>query len=131
MKKPASFRVLLLTSALAATSVTLAMPAAAHHGWSWAEAEETTLQATITAISLNPPHPELTVTDADGTEWMIELGNPGRTERAGFVDGTAKVGDTITVLGNRSLDQAERLMKAVRITLAGTNYDFYPERIDA
>ncbi|MCZ8078247.1 MAG: DUF6152 family protein [Rhodobacteraceae bacterium] len=131
MKKPASFRVLLLTSALAATSVTLAMPAAAHHGWSWAEAEETTLQATITAISLNPPHPELTVTDADGTEWMIELGNPGRTERAGFVDGTAKVGDTITILGNRSLDQAERLMKAVRITLAGTNYDFYPERIDA
>jgi hypothetical protein len=131
MKKPASFRVLLLTSALAATSVTLAMPAAAHHGWSWAEAEETTLQATITAISLNPPHPELTVTDADGTEWMIELGSPGRTERAGFVDGTAKVGDTITILGNRSLDQAERLMKAVRITLAGTNYDFYPERIDA
>lgn len=131
MKKPASFRVLLLTSALAATSVTLAMPAAAHHGWSWAEAEETTLQATITAISLNPPHPELTVTDADGTEWVIELGNPGRTERAGFVDGTAKVGDTITILGNRSLDPAERLMKAVRITLAGTNYDFYPERIDA
>lgn len=131
MKKPASFRVLLLTSALAATSVTLAMPAAAHHGWSWAEAEETTLQATITAISLNPPHPELTVTDATGTEWVIELGNPGRTERAGFVDGTAKVGDTITILGNRSLDQAERLMKAVRITLAGTNYDFYPERIDA
>ena len=131
MKKPASFRVLLLTSALAATSVTLAMPAAAHHGWSWAEAEETTLQATITAISLNPPHPELTVTDADGTEWVIELGNPGRTERAGFVDGTAKVGDTITILGNRSLDQAERLMKAVRITLGGTNYDFYPERIDA
>ena len=131
MKKPASFRVLLLTSALAATSVTLAMPAAAHHGWSWAEAEETTLQATITAISLAPPHPELTVTDADGNEWTIELGNPGRTERAGFVDGTAKVGDTITILGNRSLDQNERLMKAVRITLSGTNYDFYPERIDA
>jgi len=130
MKKPASFRVLLLTSALAATSVTLAMPASAHHGWSWAEAEETTLQATITAISLAPPHPELTVTDADGTEWVIELGNPGRTERAGFVEGTAKVGDTITILGNRSLDQNERVMKAVRITLAGTNYDFYPERID-
>jgi hypothetical protein len=131
MKKPASFRVLLLTSALAATSVTLAMPAAAHHGWSWAEAEETTLQATITAISLSPPHPELTVTDADGNEWVIELGNPGRTERAGFVEGTAKVGDAVTILGNRSLDQNERLMKAVRITLGSTNYDFYPERIDA
>lgn len=131
MKKPASFRVLLLTSALAATSVTLAMPAAAHHGWSWAEAEETTLQATITAISLTPPHPELTVTDTDGNDWVIELGNPGRTVRAGFVDGTAKVGDAVTILGNRSLDQKERLMKAVRITLGSTNYDFYPERIDA
>ncbi len=131
MKKPASFRVLLLTSALAATSVTLAMPAAAHHGWSWAEAEETTLQATITSISLSPPHPELTVTDAEGNDWVIELGNPGRTERAGFVEGTAKVGDAVTILGNRSLDQNERLMKAVRITLGSTNYDFYPERIDA
>lgn len=131
MKKPASFRVLLLTSALAATSVTLAMPASAHHGWSWAEAEEVAMEATITAISLNPPHPELTVTDAEGNEWVIELGNPGRTTRAGFVDGVAKAGDTVTILGNRSLDPDERLMKAVRITLGGVNYDFYPERIDA
>lgn len=131
MKKPASFRVLLLTSALAASSVTLAMPATAHHGWSWAESEEVVMEATITAISLNPPHPELTVTDAEGNEWVIELGNPGRTTRAGFVEGTAKAGDAVTILGNRSLDPEERVMKAVRITLAGTNYDFYPERIDA
>lgn len=130
MKKPAPFRVLLLASALAGASVTLAAPSFAHHGWSWAEAEETTLQATITAISLAPPHPELTVTDAEGREWVIELGNPGRTTRAGFVEGTAQVGDTVTILGNRALD-GQPLMKAVRITLNGTNYDFYPERIDA
>lgn len=128
MKKPAPFRVLLLASALAGASVTLATPVLAHHGWSWAEAEETTLQATITAISLAPPHPELTVTDETGREWVIELGNPGRTERAGFGEATAKPGDAVTILGNRALDGTP-LMKAVRITLNGTDYDFYPERI--
>ncbi|MEZ5753524.1 MAG: hypothetical protein R3D90_01750 [Paracoccaceae bacterium] len=55
MKKPAPFRVLLLASALAGASVTLAAPSFAHHGWSWAESEETTLQATITAISSPRP----------------------------------------------------------------------------
>jgi hypothetical protein len=103
----------------------------AHHGWSWAEADESVLEGTIAAISLSPPHPELTVEDADGTVWNVELGNPTRTERAGFVEGTAAPGDTVTVLGNRSLDPEEKLMKAVRITLKGVNHDFYPERIDA
>jgi hypothetical protein len=129
MKTPAPFRVLLLASTLAGASVTLATPVLAHHGWNWAEPEETTLNATITAISLAPPHPELTVTDATGREWTIELGNPGRTERAGFVDGTAQLGDSVTILGNRALD-GQAVMKAVRITLNGTDHDFYPERID-
>ena len=38
-------------------------------------------------------------------------------------------GDTIVILGNRSLDQAEKRMKAVRITVAGKVFDIYPERI--
>jgi hypothetical protein len=131
MKRPVPFRALLLASALAGASVSLAAPVLAHHGWAWAEAEETELRATITAVSLAPPHPELTVTDAEGQVWTIELGNPGRTERAGFIEGVAKAGDAVTILGNRSLDPAERVMKAVRITLDGQNYDFYPERIDS
>lgn len=129
MKKPVPFRALLLASALAGASVTLAAPVFAHHGWNWAEADETVLQATITAISLAPPHPELTVSDAEGREWTIELGNPRRTQGAGFVEGTAKPGDTVTILGNRALD-GSAVMKAVRLTLNGTNHDFYPERID-
>jgi hypothetical protein len=129
MKKAAPFRVLLLASALAAASLTLAVPVFAHHGWNWAEPDETTLDATITAISLAPPHPELTVTDATGRKWTIELGNPSRTERAGFTEGTAKQGDSVTILGNRALD-GQSVMKAVRITLNGTDHDFYPERID-
>ena len=129
MTRRTPFRVLLLASALSAATVTLAPPALAHHGWSWAESEETVLEATITAISLAPPHPELTVTDADGREWTIELGNPRRTESAGFTESTANPGDSITILGNRALD-GRAVMKAVRITLNGTDHDFYPERID-
>jgi hypothetical protein len=35
------------------------------------------------------------------------------------------------VLGNRNKDKEKLHMKAVRITLAGKNYDMYPERIQA
>ncbi len=106
----------------------LAGTAAAHHGWAWAEGEQTTLEGTIETISFAPPHPSLTVM-SDGTVWQIDLGNPRQTERSGFAEGSAKVGDAITVLGNKSADESEKLMKAVRITVAGKNFDMYPERI--
>ncbi len=67
-------------------------------------------------------------TQTDGV-WLIELGNPGRTEQSGFVEGVAKIGDPIVALGNRSLDSTEKRMKAVRITVSGKVYDIYPERI--
>lgn len=101
----------------------------AHHGWSWAEGEKTTLVGTIRSISMSPPHPTLQVAAAGGAVWQVDLGNPGQTERSGFRGDTAKIGDAITVLGNRHLDKTKTHMKAVRITLAGKNYDMYPERI--
>ncbi len=107
----------------------LATPALAHHGWSWAESEKMTLQGTIKTISMAPPHPTLHVTAADGTVWQVDLGNPRQTEASGFTAKTAKPGDAVTVLGNRSQDKAKAHMKAVRITIAGKNYDMYPERI--
>ncbi|MDQ0511676.1 DUF6152 family protein [Ancylobacter amanitiformis] len=104
-------------------------PALAHHGWSWANSEKMTLQGTIKTISMAPPHPTLHVTAADGTLWQVDLGNPRQTADSGFTGNTAKPGDAITVLGNRNLDSAKAHMKAVRITIAGKNYDMYPERI--
>ena len=101
----------------------------AHHGWSWAEGEKTTLQGTIRSISMATTHPTLQVADNEGQSWQVDLGNPGQTERSGFREDTAKPGDAITVLGNRDLDKSKLHMKAVRITLAGRNYDIYPERI--
>ncbi len=107
----------------------LAAPALAHHGWSWAESEQMTLQGTIKTISMAPPHPTLHVTASDGVVWQVDLGNPRQTADSGFTGDTAKPGDAITVLGNRDRDSAKPHMKAVRITLAGKNYDMYPERI--
>ncbi|MGF6172442.1 DUF6152 family protein [Ensifer sp. 4252] len=101
----------------------------AHHGWSWAEADQIELAGTIREISMAPPHPTLQVeTEKDGL-WRVELGNPRQTERSGFVEGVAKVGDQIVALGNRSLDPNEKRMKAVRVTVAGKTFDIYPERI--
>jgi hypothetical protein len=112
-----------------ALGLLLATVAYAHHGWSWAEADQIELSGTIREISMAPPHPTLRVeTETDGV-WRVELGNPRLTERSGFVEGVAKVGDPIVAQGNRSLDRSEKRMKAVRITVAGKVYDIYPERI--
>lgn len=107
----------------------LARSALAHHGWGWAVDEQSELKGTIRAISMAPPHPTLQVVAADGVLWQIDLGNPSQTARANFTAETAKVGDAITVLGNRHQDASKRQMKAVRITIGGKNYDMYPERI--
>ena len=124
MTKP-NRRLVLGLVALGALAVA---PALAHHGWAWAEGEQMTLQGRISKISMAPPHPMLMV-EAQGKLWQVDLGNPNQTERSGFRGDTAKVGDAITALGNRHLDKAKLHMKAVRITIAGKNYDMYPERI--
>ena len=45
------------------------------------------------------------------------------------MEDTAKVGDQIVVIGHRSRDEAEKRMKAVRITVNGKTYDVYPNRV--
>ena len=105
------------------------LPALAHHGWNWAEDQQSELKGTVKSVSMAPPHPSLKVTAADGKEWLIDLANPGQTERSGFTAASAKTGDAIVVLGNRSRDKSQLWMKAVRITVAGKTYDLYPERI--
>ncbi|WP_037071512.1 DUF6152 family protein [Rhizobium sp. CF142] len=110
-------------------SATVASGAAAHHGWSWAEADQIELRGTIQQISMGGPHPTLDVTTVDDGVWRVELGNPRQTERAGFVEGVAKPGDQVIALGNRSQDRTEKRLKAVRITIGEKRYDIYPERI--
>ena len=107
----------------------ISMQAFAHHGWAWAEQEQSELKGTITEISMAPPHPALRVKDQDGRLWQVDLGNPNQTQRSGFSGDTAKVGDDITVLGNRTKEPNKAHIKAVRITVGGKQYDMYPERI--
>ena len=119
----------LLKSVLVTAFAGSSLPALAHHGWSWAEVEQTELTGTIQAISMAPPHPTLTVRASDGTVWRVELSNPNQTARSGFTAKSGKPGDTIVILGNRNRDKSKAHMKAVRITINGKNYDMYPERI--
>lgn len=114
---------------LAFAAVLLTQRAVAHHGWAWAEDEQSTLAGRIQSVSMSAPHPTLQVTDAAGATWQVDLGNPSQTERSGFTGESAKAGDAITVLGNRHRDRARNHMKAVRITISGRNFDLYPERI--
>lgn len=124
---PSMTKPTLALSSLAGAAL-LAGAAMAHHGWSWAEADQINLTGKLTSISFAPPHPTLELDTADGA-WRIELGNPGLTLRSGFVEGVVAVGDEITVRGNRSLDPNEKRLKAVRVIVSGKNYDIYPNRI--
>src|SRR5690606_16379858 len=64
---------------LCATAMALfTMQAFAHHGWAWAEEEQSELKGTITEISMVPPHPTLRVKDQDGRLWQVDLGNPNQ-----------------------------------------------------
>jgi hypothetical protein len=119
-----------MTAFVIAAFVT-SIPAVAHHGWDWAQAEQTEMKGTVQKVSMAPPHPSLQVKAADGVVWQVDLSNPGQTERSGFTGTSAKPGDSIVVLGNKHKDKSKRVMKAVRITVGGKNYDMYPERIGA
>jgi hypothetical protein len=103
--------------------------AAAHHGFSWAEDEQTTLRGTIREVYIGQPHPTLRVETPQDGVWIVELSNPSQTARSGFSANSASAGDQVVAIGNRSTTRGERRMKAVRITVRDRTYDIYPERI--
>lgn len=105
----------------------LAANAQAHHGWAWAEDEQTEMTGTITEIYVGPPHPRLKIKTADEGAWTVDLGNPRQTADAGFDQDSASVGDAVLVRGHRSRNPDDKLIKAVRITLDGKPFLFYPQ----
>jgi hypothetical protein len=106
---------------------TLAVPALAHHGWSWTQSGFFQLEGVVTEVYFGNPHPTIEV-DVEGTIWTVELAPPGASSAAGFTEETAAAGDEITAIGNRSQDPNEPRMKAVRIIVDGETYDVYPDR---
>ncbi|MFI0845845.1 DUF6152 family protein [Mesorhizobium sp. IMUNJ 23232] len=121
MKWPAS----VLAGFIALATV---VPALAHHGWSWTEDGFFQLEGIIRKIYVGNPHATLDV-DVEGEIWRVELAPPAATIRAGFTEDTAKPGDEVIAIGNRSRDSTEKRMKAVRLTVNGKTYDVYPDRV--
>lgn len=99
----------------------------AHHGWGWASDQEVELTGRITHVRLGNPHGEVTV-DAAGEQWVVEVGQPWRNQRAGLADDLLAVGRVITAHGHRSSKPGERLMKAERVVIDGKSYNLYPDR---
>jgi hypothetical protein len=116
---------LMLAGALSLLSIAIA---SAHHGWSWTQEGFFELTGVITAVYVGNPHATLDV-EAEGETWRVELAPPSRTISAGFTEETVKVGDDVTAIGNRSLDENELRMKAVRVIVNGETYDVYPDRV--
>jgi membrane protein implicated in regulation of membrane protease activity len=118
------------TIAAGAAAMLVSTAALAHHGWSWTEDGFFELTGTITAITYANPHPTLDV-DVEGESWRVELATPRATANAGFMEDTAAIGDEVTAVGNRSREETEPRMKAVRLILKGETYDIYPNRVPA
>ncbi|WP_421724842.1 DUF6152 family protein [Bauldia sp.] len=120
-----------LTQRLAATVIATVLAtgtALAHHGWFWTADGDFVLEGIIQEIYLGNPHATLKV-QAEDELWHVDLAPPSRTAAAGFVEGVANVGDEVILVGQRSADENELVMKAVRVTIDGVNYDVYPNRV--
>ena len=105
----------------------LAPVAFAHHGWSWTEEGNFQLIGIITEARLGNPHGRLTV-QAEEEQWLVEVGQPWRNERAGLTDQMLSPDTEITIIGHRSSDPNEKRMKAERVFIDGQEYVLYPDR---
>lgn len=121
-------RRVLMASGLNGLALLAAGPVLAHHGWAWTEDDPFELSGTIEDLYIGNPHVTMKVRAGDGV-WDVDLAPLAPTTRAGFVEGSARIGDAVTCVGFRSRDHAERHMKAARIVVNGNTYDVYPNRV--
>ena len=117
------------SSLLAAAIVAIAapLPASAHHGWEWAEADNAELTGVIVGVKLGNPHGEVII-DVGGEKWLVEVGQPWRNERAGLKDAMLTQGVKLTVAGHRHADPKKKVFKAERVIIDGKRFDLYPDR---
>ena len=90
----------------------------AHHGWRWTDDGQFELTARIEKAVLGNPHGVLTM-DAEGSKWLVEVGQPWRNEKAGLSDAMLAKGATLTIVVKRSADPKEQRLKAERILIDG------------
>ena len=122
----------LAVAAAGAVGVAGLSAAFAHHGWSTYTIDDFTLEGEVLELRFGNPHDRLTVL-ADGEEWDVWLGPPGRNARARFTEAQIAVGDTVIAYGDRLGDMSRNEMKTERITVRAadgeTTYELYPERL--
>ena len=108
-------------------ALTLATPAFAHHGWSWTEFGLLPDRGDRHRLLLRQPP-----SHARHRRRRHDLADRARaaaaSSAAGLSESTIVVGDEITAIGNRSQDESEMRMKAVRVIVKGQTYDVYPDR---
>lgn len=99
-------------------SISLVGTAAAHHGWSGFDPNQTLrINGRIAAMSFDNPHGEVRLTTAGG-EWSVELAPPSRMLARGLTAEKIAVGVDATIEGYPHR-QTARLMRAERIVVAG------------
>ena len=113
---------------LAGLGALAAAPALAHHGWRWTDGGDFELTGIVVGAELGNPHGILTI-DADGEMWTAEVGQPWRNERAGLTPEMMAPGKELTLLGERSADPEERVMKAEVVVVDGQRHVLYPDRV--
>lgn len=119
----------ILHALAAALFLAVAVPGAAdaHHGWRWTEGTNTEMTGTITAVKLGNPHGEVTL-DVGGEQWLVEVGQPWRNDRAGLTADMLAEGVEMTVIGEASADPDHKLIKAERVIIDGVEHVLYPGR---
>ena len=104
-----------LSIALAAA---LALPAAAHHGWSEYDATKPlTFTGKILESGYEHPHGHIRL-ETPGKTWLVILAPPSRMENRGLPAAEISKGKTVTVVGYANREKAEE-MRAERITAGG------------
>ena len=126
MAQAPRFRRTALATALALPLI--ALPLAAHHGWSNYGTEEFSISGAVeTPVSLAGPHATMRIR-AEGQVWNIVLSAGNRVAAAGLKEGMIPVGAQVTAEGHRHRDAKVYEVKTERIKWNGRTFNVYPDR---
>ena len=101
-----------------AIALAIALPAAAHHGWSeYDSTKPLTFTGKILESGYEHPHGHIRLA-TPGKTWLVILAPPSRMENRGLPPADLQKGNTVTVVGYANREKAEE-MRAERITSGG------------
>ena len=113
--------------AVMATTLALALPAAAHHGWADYQQTESEVTGVVQSVELGAPHGLIKVKATDGV-WDVMLAPPAGIQRAGLERSALPVGTRVTARGHRHNDPSRLEIKTERLVVGPRTYDLYPAR---